>query len=104
MNMTWEDALTYCRHLYTDLSSATAQNQLELMQDTIKDSTTDSAWTGLRFLAGEWHWVSKTSTHIPNQGSLLSCPKEPYRCGAYTKTTAQLEMRDCDEMLNFICS
>jgi len=103
MNMTWEDALTYCRHVYTDLASSAEQNQLELMQDTIKDSTTDSAWTGLRFLAGEWHWVSKTFTHIPYQGSLPSCPKEPYRCGAYTKRTGQCEMRDCDEKLNFIC-
>ncbi|KAK9981133.1 hypothetical protein ABG768_000698 [Culter alburnus] len=102
-NMTWQDALMYCRNQFIDLVSATEQYQLKLMQDTIKDSTTDSVWTGLRFLEGEWHWVSKTFIHIPYQGSLPSCPEEPYRCGAYTKTTAQWEMRDCDEMLNFIC-
>ncbi|KTF81035.1 hypothetical protein cypCar_00016616, partial [Cyprinus carpio] len=67
------------------------------------NSTRKGVWTGLRFLAGEWHWVSKTFRHIPYQGSLPSCPEEPYRCGALNNRTAQWEMRDCEERLDFMC-
>ncbi|KTF89259.1 hypothetical protein cypCar_00034939 [Cyprinus carpio] len=103
VKMTWEDALIYCRDTFYDLASATEQYQLETLQDTSNASTTEAMWTGLRFLAGEWHWVSESFSHIPYQGSLPSCPEEPYHCGAHNKRTAQWEMRDCQEMLNFIC-
>ncbi len=103
MIMTWEDALEYCRNWSADLASATDQYQLEILQNKTKASTTEGVWTGLRFLAGEWHWVSKTFRHIPFQDSLPSCPEEPYRCGARNNRTAQWEMRDCEEKLNFIC-
>lgn len=102
-NLTWEDALTYCRSNYVDLASATDVNLLKLLQQTIINPPTASVWTGLRFLAGKWHWVSKGFTQIPYQGLLPSCPEEPYRCGAFSKIKAELEMRDCNEMLSFIC-
>ncbi|XP_043088665.1 L-selectin-like [Puntigrus tetrazona] len=102
-NMAWEDALDFCRHWYTDLASSTDQYQWEILQDRSKASTTESVWTGLRFLEGEWYWVSITFTYIPFRTWMPSCPEEPYRCGALNNQTAQWEIRDCEEKLNFFC-
>ncbi|KAL0203536.1 hypothetical protein M9458_001554, partial [Cirrhinus mrigala] len=87
LNMTWEGALIYCRDGLMDLASATNKYELEILQNRTKPSMTDGVWTGLRFLAGKWHWMSKSFNHIPYQGSLPSCPEEPYRCGAHNKRT-----------------
>nr|XP_009290811.1 uncharacterized protein LOC101886741 [Danio rerio] len=102
-NLTWEDAITFCRSYHIDLASATDVNMLKLLQQAIINPPTTSVWIGLRFLAGKWHWVSKGFTQIAYQGLLPSCPAQPYRCGAFNKITAELEMRDCNEMLSFIC-
>ncbi|TRZ01529.1 hypothetical protein DNTS_005212 [Danionella cerebrum] len=101
MDMTWEDALMFCREHYIDLASAAQTYQLQLLQKSLQNSTTASVWTDLRFLAGEWQWVSRTFREIPYIGSLESCPPDPYRCGAYNISTAQMENRNCEEMLNF---
>uniref|UniRef100_A0A672KSF5 C-type lectin domain-containing protein n=1 Tax=Sinocyclocheilus grahami TaxID=75366 RepID=A0A672KSF5_SINGR len=95
-NMTWEDALIYCRDKFFDLASASEKYQLEILQDNSQASTTEAVWTGLHFLAGEWHWVSKSFRHIPYQ-------EEPYRCGALNIMTNQWENRDCEEKLHFLC-
>ncbi|KAL1282191.1 hypothetical protein QQF64_000994 [Cirrhinus molitorella] len=103
LNKTWEDALIYCRDKFFDLASATIVSELEILRNRTKPSTTEGVWTGLRFLAGEWHWMSKTFKKILYRGSLPSCPEEPYRCGAHNRITEQWEMRDCQERLNFVC-
>uniref|UniRef100_A0A671KP28 C-type lectin domain-containing protein n=1 Tax=Sinocyclocheilus anshuiensis TaxID=1608454 RepID=A0A671KP28_9TELE len=102
VNMTWEDALIYCRDRFFDLASATEQYQLEILQDNSQASTTEAViWMGLRFVAGQWYWLNSESVEI--EMSLPECPEEPYRCGAINIMTNQWENRDCEEKLHFLC-
>lgn len=94
--MTWEEALEYCRSHYVDL----AYLDSEVISD-VSDAKTESVWTGLRFLAGKWLWVSKEN--IETNIALPSCPNEPYRCGACNPQKGRWENRDCEEELNFLC-
>lgn len=102
-NLTWEEALEHCRSYYIDLVGATSQDQFDLLSAADQNSITSQVWMGLRFLTEKWIWVSKSFKYLNFTGSLPSCPAEPYRCGAYNKITGQLENRNCDEKLNFIC-
>ncbi|XDV18769.1 hypothetical protein PO909_024401, partial [Leuciscus waleckii] len=57
-NKTWDEALDYCRQNYTDLTSLRSHTIMaEVINNTIT-SQTAYVWTGLRFMAGHWFWVS----------------------------------------------
>ncbi|KAG1959419.1 hypothetical protein F2P79_007151 [Pimephales promelas] len=57
-NKTWDEALDYCRQNYIDLASLRSKKtRAEAITNTIK-SQTAYVWTGLRFMAGHWFWVS----------------------------------------------
>ncbi|XP_051983543.1 macrophage mannose receptor 1-like [Xyrauchen texanus] len=99
---TWKEALDYCRTHHRNLASLTSMTQLQLTKKETLESQTDSVWTGLRFMAGEWLWLNMKPRSI--QFSLPDCPAEPYRCGAHNTKTDTWENRDCDEKLNFLCS
>ncbi|XP_016089241.1 uncharacterized protein [Sinocyclocheilus grahami] len=93
---TWEEALEYCRSRETDLAYVDPK-----VLPNMSNAQTDSVWTGLRFLAGMWFWVSKEN--VETSITLPSCPPEPYRCGACNAKTGNWENRDCEEKLNFLC-
>uniref|UniRef100_A0A673MN61 C-type lectin domain-containing protein n=1 Tax=Sinocyclocheilus rhinocerous TaxID=307959 RepID=A0A673MN61_9TELE len=92
---TWEDALEYCQSRKTDLAYIDPK-----VLPNMSNAQTDSVWTGLRFLAGMWFWVSKEN--VVANIALPSCPPEPYRCGARNAKTGNWENRDCEEKLNFL--
>ncbi|KAK9981131.1 hypothetical protein ABG768_000696 [Culter alburnus] len=94
---TWEEALEYCRSNYIDL----AYLDSKVIPD-LSDAQTESVWTGMRFLAGKWFWVSKENI-LETNINLPSCPHEPYRCGACNTQKEQWENRDCEEKLSFLC-
>uniref|UniRef100_A0A671NKI5 C-type lectin domain-containing protein n=1 Tax=Sinocyclocheilus anshuiensis TaxID=1608454 RepID=A0A671NKI5_9TELE len=89
---TWEEALEYCRSHETDLAYVDPK-----VLPNMSNAQTDSVWTGLRFLAGMWFWVSKEN--VETSIALPSCPPEPYRCGARNAKTGNWENRDCEENL-----
>lgn len=99
---TWDDALQYCRTHHTDLASMTTERQLQIVKNETRESQTESVWTGLRYLVGEWFWVNNEP--LENQISLPECPAQPCRCGARNTNTDRWENRDCAEKLNFICN
>ncbi|KAL1282206.1 hypothetical protein QQF64_001009 [Cirrhinus molitorella] len=99
---TWEKALQYCRTHHTDLASITTERQLQLIKNETRESQTESVWTGLRYLVGQWFWVRNMTLGI--QTPLPECPTQPYRCGAHNTKTDKWENRDCDEKLNFLCN
>ncbi|KAI2668392.1 macrophage mannose receptor 1-like protein [Labeo rohita] len=101
-NKTWEEALQYCRTHHTDLASITTERQLQLIKNETRETQTESVWTGLRYLAGEWFWVGNEA--LREQISLPECPAQPCRCGARNTKTDKWENRDCAENLNFICN
>ncbi|KAK9981132.1 hypothetical protein ABG768_000697 [Culter alburnus] len=100
-NKTWEEALEFCRSHYTDLASFPFDWPVNQIKNETNNTQTDSVWTGLRFLDGNWYWlnVKSVQTDLP----LPSCPPEPYRCGARNTETERWENRDCEEKLNFLC-
>ncbi|XP_026060747.1 C-type mannose receptor 2-like [Carassius auratus] len=100
--MTWEEALQYCRTHHTDLASITTERQLQLTKNKTRESQTESVWTGLRYLVGQWFWINNEPMGI--QTSLPECPTKPCHCGARNTETDRWENRDCDEKLNFLCN
>ncbi|KAL1282205.1 hypothetical protein QQF64_001008 [Cirrhinus molitorella] len=85
---TWEEALQYCRTHHTDLASITTERQLQLTKIETMESQTESVWTGLRYLAGEWFWVRNKTLGI--ETSLPECPTQPYHCGACNTNTDKM--------------
>uniref|UniRef100_A0A8C1Q630 C-type lectin domain-containing protein n=1 Tax=Cyprinus carpio TaxID=7962 RepID=A0A8C1Q630_CYPCA len=57
-NETWEGALEYCRTHYTDLASLSTKERMDSALLEITQAETEYVWTGLRFLAGDWFWVT----------------------------------------------
>ncbi|TTB70988.1 hypothetical protein Baya_14641 [Bagarius yarrelli] len=116
---TWEEALIYCRMNYVDLASLVTVSDHAVVDITSKQIQTSSFWTGLRFLDASWFWVNPTATHptadpatathlanlfnMSDLSSMPSCPAPRFRCGARSSTRDNLEARDCEEKLNFMC-
>nr|XP_055033519.1 putative C-type lectin domain family 20 member A [Misgurnus anguillicaudatus] len=99
-NKSWEDALQYCRTHHTDLASM--PTDLNLMQAKQTTADTSSVWTGLRFLAGSWFWLSGESLGYLS-GKLPACPAKNIYCGSLNLKNQSWESRDCMEELNFVC-
>ncbi|XP_061565981.1 C-type mannose receptor 2-like [Cololabis saira] len=59
LNLTWEDALYYCRENHRDLVSITDLNDQRWVQERVKNATTEFVWTGLRYTCtlDFWFWV-----------------------------------------------
>ncbi|XP_017320995.1 macrophage mannose receptor 1 [Ictalurus punctatus] len=100
-NKTWEEALDHCRTYYTGLASVTSESSLQQLNLETVQTQTESVWTGLRFINGQWLWVS--GEQLGSLVSMPSCPAPAYRCGALNTTTNTLMNRNCNERLNFVC-
>ncbi|RXN24432.1 macrophage mannose receptor 1-like protein [Labeo rohita] len=98
---TWDEALVYCRSYYADLASFSYGWPVNQIESETDNALTDSVWTGLRFMNGNWFWLNVINGQ--NNLPLPSCPTEPYRCGARNTKTEQWENRDCEEKLSFLC-
>ncbi|XP_068079612.1 putative C-type lectin domain family 20 member A [Danio rerio] len=102
---TWEGALEHCRQHYNDLASLSSQLRVNSALQGISQAQTEYVWTGLRFLAGDWRWISGDDldhTVWPVTGQ-PSCPAVNLRCGAVHRQTRVWMARDCEESLNFLC-
>ncbi|XP_073721191.1 snaclec rhodocetin subunit delta-like [Misgurnus anguillicaudatus] len=96
----WEDALQYCRTHHTYLASL--PTDLHFIQAKQTTADTSSVWTGLRFLAGSWFWLSDEDLgYLSSQ--LPSCPANYTYCGSLNLETQRWENKNCMEELNFVC-
>ncbi|XP_077083365.1 uncharacterized protein LOC143736558 [Siphateles boraxobius] len=92
-NKTWDEALDYCRQTYTDLASLSSET---IMAEVINNTITSQrayVWTGLRFMAGHWFWVSGDDLQYKAwsaQGE-VQCPARNLRCGALDRKREGLE-------------
>ncbi|XP_034533078.1 macrophage mannose receptor 1-like [Notolabrus celidotus] len=58
--LTWEEALNYCREHHRDLVSITNPQQQKWVQARAKNASTDYVWLGLRYTCTMdlWFWVN----------------------------------------------
>ncbi|XP_065105379.2 putative C-type lectin domain family 20 member A [Paramisgurnus dabryanus] len=104
-NKTWEEALEYCRLNYIDLVTIdSGSNMAEVIKNTMT-SQTPYVWTGLRFLAGHWFWVSgeDVSYKAWSAGGELQCPGTNLQCGALDIANKVWKPTDCEKRLHFVC-
>ncbi|XP_076025557.1 macrophage mannose receptor 1-like [Genypterus blacodes] len=102
---TWEEALEFCRTQSGHPANLASLASDEVHQDAVRKilaATTDEVWTGLRFLAGSWLWMSGEQLQYQD---LPVCPATGHGCGALpTDGSRPWEVRDCMEKKNFLCS
>ncbi len=104
-NKTWDESLNYCRQNYIDLVSLSSQIYIEEVINKTLTSQTAYVWTGLRFMAGHWFWVSGDNLQYkdwPAEGE-HQCPARNLRCGALDRGRNIRQPKDCEEKLNFVC-
>ncbi|XP_073725579.1 C-type mannose receptor 2-like isoform X1 [Misgurnus anguillicaudatus] len=60
MNLSWSEALRYCRENHVDLVSVDSEKIQFMVTDVINESSTDAVWMGLRHscAVGLWFWVN----------------------------------------------
>nr|XP_055070723.1 secretory phospholipase A2 receptor-like [Misgurnus anguillicaudatus] len=102
---TWETALDYCRDHYDDLASLSSIRSMDYALGKTTEAQTQYVWIGLRFLAGQWFWVSGDDFKYKawSAAGELQCPARNQRCGALDTSTKIWTPRDCQEKLNFLC-
>lgn len=83
-NKTWDEALDYCRQNYNDLASLRSRTKMAEVINNTMTSQTAYVWTGLRFMAGHWFWVSGHNLQYKawSAEGELQCPAGNLRCGA----------------------
>uniref|UniRef100_A0A3B1KHK1 C-type lectin domain-containing protein n=1 Tax=Astyanax mexicanus TaxID=7994 RepID=A0A3B1KHK1_ASTMX len=103
-NMTWEEALNYCRDTYTDLASLTSyqENALAVRKSTAAEVS--HVWIGLHFVVRYWIWVDGHALEYQawSEDENPKCPARNLRCGALETDTNTWTHRDCGEKLNFL--
>uniref|UniRef100_A0A3P9L7A7 C-type lectin domain-containing protein n=1 Tax=Oryzias latipes TaxID=8090 RepID=A0A3P9L7A7_ORYLA len=105
-NMTWEEALYYCRHHHHDLVTITNMDEQRWVQEKTKKASSPFVWTGLRYTCtlGFWFWVSDEVVHYKNWAS----PEQVNECdmsGAMqTGGEHKWFKKHDEEKFNFFCS
>ncbi|KAG9329002.1 hypothetical protein JZ751_008484, partial [Albula glossodonta] len=68
-NVTWNDALSYCRKNHVELVSASTEDLQKSVAEVAKNASTTHVWLGLRFsILGFWFWVSGEGVCYQNWG------------------------------------
>ncbi|XP_035863300.1 C-type mannose receptor 2-like [Sander lucioperca] len=106
-NMTWVDALYYCRDHYRDLVSITNQGEQLWVQERAKTASTPYVWLGLRYTCtlDFWFWVTDETVLYKNWGPGQS-GDDCNLSGAMDRegTHQWVKMIDDNYKFNFICS
>ncbi|XP_078143285.1 uncharacterized protein LOC139914127 isoform X1 [Centroberyx gerrardi] len=107
-NMTWNEAMSYCREHHVDLVYITAKEIHEWVAEKAKNATSSHVWLGLRYSCSFdfWFWIKSYAgcyqNWAPGQG-----PEGQYGCGitgAIEATGGQQWVGLPEtEKLNFIC-
>uniref|UniRef100_A0A667Y2S9 Si:dkey-83f18.10 n=1 Tax=Myripristis murdjan TaxID=586833 RepID=A0A667Y2S9_9TELE len=107
-NMTWSEALSYCREHHVDLVYVTTEEIQERVSEKVKNATSSHVWLGLRYSCSFkfWFWIRLDTgcyqNWAPGQG-----PDSQYDCGimgAIESTGGQQWVGLPEtEKLNFIC-
>ncbi|KAG9335396.1 hypothetical protein JZ751_004717 [Albula glossodonta] len=68
-NMTWNEALSYCREKHVELVLVSTEDLQKSVAEVVKNASTTHVWLGLRFsILGFWFWVSGEDVCYQNWG------------------------------------
>ncbi|KAK7177195.1 hypothetical protein R3I93_001240 [Phoxinus phoxinus] len=110
-NLTWPEALRYCRQNFTDLVSVHSEEMQRRVVNVVKRASTAAVWLGLRHscTVGLWFWVSGETVcyqnWAPGNGTGDEDCVSAVRSGAVQSGGDQRwTSRPQHDTLNFICS
>lgn len=105
-NMTWVEALNYCRENYYDLVSITNLDEQRWVQEKAKNASTDFVWLGLRYTCtlDFWFWVSDKVVSYNNWATNRS--RDDCDMSAVMERGGQNQWvtKPDNETFNFMCS
>ncbi|XP_050971616.1 macrophage mannose receptor 1-like [Labeo rohita] len=110
-NLTWSEALRYCRQNHVDLVSVHSEEIQRRVMNMVKRASTAAVWLGLRHsrILGIWYWVSGETVcyqnWAPGNGTSEEDCEHTVRSGAVQSGGDQRWIsRPETDKLNFICS
>ncbi|XP_016300678.1 macrophage mannose receptor 1-like [Sinocyclocheilus anshuiensis] len=110
-NLTWSEALRYCRQNHVDLVSVHSEEMQHEVMNVVKRASTAAVWLGLRHscTVGIWFWVSGETVcyqnWAPGNGTSEEDCEHTVRSGAVQSGGDQRWIsRPETDKLNFICS
>ncbi|XP_073693643.1 C-type mannose receptor 2-like [Garra rufa] len=110
-NLTWSEALRYCRQNHVDLVSVHSEEIQREVMNVVKRASTAAVWLGLRHscTVGIWFWVSGETVcyqnWAPGNGTSEEDCEHAVRSGAVQSGGDQRWIsRPEHHKLNFICS
>ncbi|KAL1276631.1 hypothetical protein QQF64_036254 [Cirrhinus molitorella] len=110
-NLTWSEALRYCRQNHVDLVSVHSDEIQHEVMSVVKGASTAAVWLGLRYsrILGIWYWVSGETVcyhnWAPGNGTSEEDCEHAVRSGAVQSGGDQRWIsRPETDKLNFICS
>ncbi|RXN38119.1 C-type mannose receptor 2-like protein [Labeo rohita] len=110
-NLTWSEALRYCRQNHVDLVSVHSEEIQRRVMNVVKRASTVAVWLGLRHsrILGIWFWVSGETVcyqnWAPGNGTSEEDCEHTVRSGAVQSGGDQHWIsRPETDKLNFICS
>uniref|UniRef100_A0A8C1W2M0 C-type lectin domain-containing protein n=1 Tax=Cyprinus carpio TaxID=7962 RepID=A0A8C1W2M0_CYPCA len=110
-NLTWSEALRYCRQNHVDLVSVHSEEIQRRVMNVVKLASTAEVWLGLRHscTVGIWFWVSGETVcyqnWAPGNGASEEDCEHTVRSGAVQSGGDQRWIsRPETDKLNFICS
>ena len=109
-NLTWSEALRYCRQNHVDLVSVHSEEIQRRVMNVVKLASTAEVWLGLRYshILGVWFWVSGETVcyqnWAPGNGTSEEDCEHTVRSGAVQSGGDQRWIsRPETHKLNFIC-
>ncbi|XP_058236236.1 lithostathine-1-alpha-like [Hemibagrus wyckioides] len=110
-NLTWWEALRYCRNHHHDLVSVRTEEMQLWVKEVAQDASTEHVWLGLRHdcVQRVWFWVFGSMVcyedWAPGNGTWNEDCSHENRSGAVQSGGEQkwIELHESDK-LNFICS
>ncbi|KAL1272027.1 hypothetical protein QQF64_031043 [Cirrhinus molitorella] len=110
-NLTWSEALRYCRQNHVDLVSVHSKDIQRRVMNVVKQASTAEVWLGLRYthILGTWFWVSGETVcyqnWAPGNGTSEEDCEHAMRSVAVQSGGDQHWIsRPETDKLNFICS
>ncbi|XP_031440811.1 lymphocyte antigen 75-like [Clupea harengus] len=107
--LSWRDALYYCRARHMDLVSVVSSEILDWVKKLAKDASTEHVWLGLYYLCplDVWLWVKGETvcSTLWDEGSLPGRKEARGGAGAVMSREEQLWVSKPEtDKLNFICA